>query len=61
MKHIEANIGNFIAIGASAIVGIAIADALAAWTETKFPNPVTSGYLKLRNLRFAVSGAPKKG
>ena len=60
MKHIEGNIGNLIAIGAGAVVGLAILDAVSAWVEIKYPNPLTNGYLKLRNIRFAVSGSPKK-
>ncbi len=63
LKHIEGNLGNMIVIASGAIIGIAVLDALSAWVELKYPNPATAGYLKLRNIRFAVSGttATKKG
>ena len=60
MKHIEGNLGNLLIMTAGVVVGLVIFDGTSAWIETKFPNPLTAGYLKLRNLRFAVSGSPKK-
>ena len=54
MKHIEGNFGNLVIMTAGVIVGLAVLDGVSAWVEIKYPNPLTSGYLKLRNIRFAV-------
>ncbi len=60
MKGIYGRLGGWMVGGLSAVTFLIVLDGLNASVQRRWPNPVTAGYLGLRNLRF-TGQVPSKG